>query len=652
VSSGVATTTDVTGADAWRARLSGFLLGGRGALAVPIVAGLILLFLPELGGSSYWVHQVELIAIYALVVSGLNLSFGLAGEVQFGQVLMFAIGAYIAGALAERGTTDIVVLMLIGGVIAAIVATVIALPALRIGGWSLAMTSFFLVITIPELTQIFSKYTGGTVGLPVPVPEFLGGQMSTSGFYHLTIIVLAIWMVGYRNLVTSRFGVIFRLLRESPELAGSLGFSTMRLKVLAYALGAFPAGVAGCLFAFQVAYLTPGTFGLALAIGFVAASVLGGVESVYGAILGAAIFQIGPNASLSFQEYAPVAYGVFLIVAAIILPLGLSGLGRSLARNVARRLNPKGAPPLAAAAAGPVAAVDPAAAPSAEERGPTRLEKRDGKRLAVEGVSRSFGGVKAVREVTIAAEPGRVTALIGSNGSGKTTLLNLIGGYSRVDDGQIRLGDADITGFPPHKVARLGVGRTFQTPSVPRGLTVLDVVAAGRYRDEKVGIVGSMLRLPSYWRTRRNDREAALAALRDVGLEHLAGEEASKLSLGTRRLLEVARAICGKVGLILLDEPASGLSDSEVEVLGEVVRAAADAGTTVVLIEHNFRFIVGVSDAIHVLHGVRLLATGTANQIGHDPGVIESYLGSRTAADSMTKAAPAEARPAVEPTDA
>jgi branched-chain amino acid transport system permease protein len=624
----------------WRGHLAEFLLGGRGAFALPIVAGIVFLFLPELGGSAYWIRQIELIAIYALVVSGLNLSFGLAGEVQFGQVLMFAIGAYAAGALAARGTNDIIILMLVGGAIAAVVATVIALPALRIGGWSLAMTSFFLVITIPELAQIFHTYTGGTVGLSIPVPEMLGGELSTAGFYHLTIVVLAIWMIGYRNLVTSRYGVIFRLLRESPVLAGSLGFSTMRLRVLAYALGAFPAGVAGCLFAFVIEYVTPGTFGLTLAIGFVAASVLGGVESVYGAILGAAIFQLGPNASLSFQEYAPVAYGVFLIVAAIILPLGLTGLGRQFAQKIAQRLVPGVTPTAKAVTAG--------------KRPAMKLEHRDGKRLSVEDVSRSFGGVKALQDVSIVAEPGRVTALIGSNGSGKTTLLNAVGGYSHADGGKISLGDAEIESFSPHRVARLGVGRTFQTPSVPRGLTVLDVVAAGRYRDEKVGVFSSMLRLPAYWRTRRRDREEASAALDAVGLSHLAGEEASTLSLGTRRLLEVARALCGKAELILLDEPASGLSEGEVDVLGEVVRAAAEAGTTVVLIEHNFRFIVAVSDSVHVLHAGRLIASGTAQEIGNDPGVIESYLGSRTAVDGATKAAPKRIppRPIVEPGNA
>jgi branched-chain amino acid transport system permease protein len=607
----------------WRERLAALLTGGRGALSIPIVVALVLVFLPELGGSQYWIHQLEIIAIYTLVVSGLNLSFGLAGEVQFGQVLMFAIGAYIAGALSTRGVSDILLLALIGGIAATVVAVIIAIPALRIGGWSLAMTSFFLVITIPELTQILQKYTGGETGISIAVPQLFGSELSNNGFYQLVIVIAIVWMALYRNLVTSRYGVIFRLLRESPVLASSLGFSTMRLKVLAYGLGALPAGIAGCLFAFEIEYLAPTTFGLALAIGFVAASVLGGVESVYGAAIGAAIFQLGPNASLSFQEYAPVAYGIFLIVAAISFPRGLSGLGRTLARMASKRLAPERSVLIKRE---PTAEELAAAASEAPV-----LEKRRGSRLVVSNISKAFGGVKASRDVSLTAEPGQVTALVGSNGSGKTTLLNLISGYTKADAGEIKLGEHTLTGLAPHRVARLGVGRTFQTPSVPRSLSALEVVAAGRYCEENVGAIGAMLRLPRYRRARRTDREAALAALEEVGLGHLAGEEAATLSLGTRRMLEVARAICGHAELILLDEPASGLSESEVEVLGEVIRAAADAGTTVVLIEHNFRFIVGISDVVHVLHAGALIASGDAQSIGHDPGVIESYLGSRAA---------------------
>jgi branched-chain amino acid transport system permease protein len=635
------------GPSAGKRHLSKFLLGGNGALGVPIAAAVVLLLLPNLGGSAYWIDQIELIAIYTLVVSGLNLSFGFAGEVQFGQVLMFAIGAYLAGAIATRGHTDVLLLLVLGGIAAAAVATVIALPALRIGGWSLAMTSFFLVITIPELTQILHKFTGGEAGLSIPIPTLFSTVLGPTGLYRFTIAIAIIWMACYRNLVTSRYGIIFRLLRESPVLASSLGFSTMRLKVLAYALGALPAGIAGCFFAFQIEFVTPESFGLALAIGFVAASVLGGVESVYGAVIGSAIFQLGPNASLSFQQYAPVAYGVFLIVAAISFPRGLAGLGKTLARIASHRLTP--AEPVTPGPPGRYAVEtldeQQLGGESSGEGAP--LEKRAGSRLVVSGVSKTFGGVKAVRDVSLTAEPGRVTALIGSNGSGKTTLLNLISGYIKVDSGEIKLGDEAITGRAPHRIARLGVGRTFQTPSVPRGLSALEVVAAGRYREEPVGTLGSMLRLPKYWRARAADRREALAALEEVGLAGLAGEEAAALSLGTRRLLEVARAVCGRAELILLDEPASGLSESEVDTLGKVVRAAADAGTTVVLIEHNFRFIVGISDAVHVLHAGALIASGDAKSIGHDPGVIESYLGSQ-AASAMNE--PATAAPLSRPT--
>ncbi|HEX4466721.1 MAG TPA: branched-chain amino acid ABC transporter ATP-binding protein/permease, partial [Solirubrobacteraceae bacterium] len=478
-------------------------------------------------------------------------------------------------------------------------------------------------------------------GLSIPIPTFFGTVLGPNGLYRLTIAVAIVWMAVYRNLVTSRYGVIFRLLRESPVLASSLGFSTMRLKVLAYALGALPAGIAGCFFAFQIEYVTPSTFGLALAIGFVAASVLGGTESVYGAIIGSAIFQLGPNASLSFQQYAPVAYGIFLIVAAISFPRGLSGLGRMLARLAGRQLAPE--EPVLAGPAGRYAETDPDELPHDELPGhePPPLERRRGGRLVVKNVNKAFGGVKASNDVSLSAEPGKVTALIGSNGSGKTTLLNLISGYIKADSGEISLGDERITGKAPHRIARLGVGRTFQTPSVPRGLSVLEVVAAGRYCEREVGVLSSMLRLPKYWRERAEDRREALKALEEVGLAHMAADEAASLSLGTRRLLEVARAICGRAELILLDEPASGLSESEVEVLGTVIRAAADAGTTVVLIEHNFRFIVGISDAVHVLHAGALIASGDAKSIGQDPGVIESYLGSQTARTLTAPSSPA-----------
>ena len=248
----------------------------------------------------------------------MNLSFGYAGEVQFGQVFMFALGAYVTGVLAIHGLNDMLPLLLIAAAATFAAGAIVAVPALRLGGWALAIASFYLVIVIPDLATILAKWTGGDVGLTgIPVPELFGSQLGTNALYELIIATTVVWVWAFRNLVTSRYGVIFRVLRESPVLAASLGFSEFRLKLTAYTLGSLPAGPAGCLFGFLLAFIAPSDFGLTLAIAVIAASVLGGVQSVYGAAVAAAILQLGPESSVSFQQYAPVAYGAFLIVAAV-----------------------------------------------------------------------------------------------------------------------------------------------------------------------------------------------------------------------------------------------------------------------------------------------------------------------------------------------
>jgi branched-chain amino acid transport system permease protein len=641
----------------WRRIAAETLLGGRRALAIPIVLAVLFLLFPFVDHDSYWINQLSLIAVLALVVSGLNLSFGYAGEIQFGQLFMFAFGAYVTMIFAGRVTAEVVPLLLLGGIAAALVGAVIAIPAVRIGGWSLALTSFFLVILIPDLVDLFSKYTGGYTGLVgIPIARLAGHDLTTTGLYVVTMVTTIIWFAIYRNLVTSRFGVIFRILRASPVLANSLGYSTRTLKVMAYTMGAFPAGMAGCLFGFISLVIAPTSFDLSLAIGIVAGSILGGIESVYGVFIAAALLQLGPQSSLSFAQYAPVAYGAFLVVAAVAFRDGLGGLGKRIALRLSRRLvgEDEAAPTVATpgSLSGHVAehaeaemAAEAEAEALAESRHGLSLAPLDGHRLAIDSVSKSFRGNQALDSVSLTAEPGRVTALIGANGSGKTTMLNLICGYVKPDSGTIVLGEDSLLGRAPSRVARTGVGRTFQTPIVPRGVSVLDVVASGRFVADGCGPLASVLRLPKYWRSRRADRQEALLLLELVGLVHLADSEASSLSLGTRRLLEIARALCARPGLLLLDEPASGLSEEEVERLGQVVTAAADAGATVVLIEHNFGFVSSISEHAHVLELGMLIASGAPATIARDPLVIESFLGQ---APGDAGATPADERSAPE----
>jgi branched-chain amino acid transport system permease protein len=554
---------------------------------------------------------------------------------------MFALGAYLSTVLATRETVQLIPLLIASGLAAALVGAVIALPAVRIGGWSLAMTSFFLVITIPAITQLLPKYTGGLNGIPVPAPKLFAATVGQNGLFEVAIVMLIVWLTVLRNFVRSRYGVMLRTMRESTVLLLSLGFSPYRTKVMAYALGALPAGIAGCLYAMISQFLVPTSFALGTAIGLVAASVLGGVESIYGAVIGAAILQLGPESSLTFAKYADIAYGAFLIVAAIVFRRGLGGIGTDLALKLRRRLGDT-SPTLTSVALLPAsdreAEGGPRARRAANDHSANAKHEVTGSALTVSGVSKAFGGVHALRDLTFTASPGEVTALIGSNGSGKTTMLNAICGYIKPDSGQIQFGDLGLNGRRPHLIARLGVGRTFQTPSMPAGVPVIDVVASARYASDGYTSLEAMLRLPRYFGARRRDGIAAMDALELVGCAELAARPANSLPLGNRRQVEVARAMCGGAKLLLLDEPASGLSEGEVERLGTVLVKLAGSGCTVVLIEHNFGFVTSVASTAHVLHLGELIASGPAATIGRDPRVIESYLGSFAPSGNATPA--------------
>jgi branched-chain amino acid transport system permease protein len=609
--------------------------GGRGGLVLPLICALLLVVLPFVVTNQYWVQNGSLIAVLALVTSGVNLSFGYAGEVQFGQVFMFALGAYGTVLISQHTTTEIIPLLLIGGVIAAVVGAVVAIPALRFGGWSLALLSFFIVLLIPDLTYIFQNQTGGFNGLvDIPTPTVFGHALGTTGLFECCTVTLVIWLACLRNLVTSRYGVLFRSLRESEVLIASLGFRAFRLKLLAYSLGAFPAGVAGCLYAFVTLVLTPSAFGIGLAIAFVAASIVGGTESVYGAVIAAAVLQLGPQQSASFQQYSTVVYGVFLIVAAVAFRQGLSGLGKALVRRLAGRGS--------------------AAVPNvARHDVPPEFAPMPGVSVHIEDVVKRYGGVVALDGVSLDAHRGVVTGLIGANGSGKTTLINVVCGYIAATSGSVSLDGKPV---PPNPAAasRMGIGRTFQTPVIPRGVSVHDVIASGHYRQDRSSIWSTMFRLLPYYRSLRADRRIAASLIQQLGLAEVADREAAELSLGLRRLVEVGRALASQPGLVLLDEPASGLSAAEVGQLAAVLRAVAAAGAAVVVIEHNFDFISRVSDTVHVLHFGRLLASGSAAEVAADTRVIESYLGGSgsgraegTVEDRAGALAPAAAGPAV-----
>jgi branched-chain amino acid transport system ATP-binding protein len=258
--------------------------------------------------------------------------------------------------------------------------------------------------------------------------------------------------------------------------------------------------------------------------------------------------------------------------------------------------------------------------------------------LTVEHLSISFGGVRAVDDVSLAIAPGIVFSIIGPNGAGKTTLFNLISGLYLPEQGSVRLDGEDVTSLVPEALARRGLSRTFQNLQIFFRMTALENVMVGRHRHEKTGIFAELLHLPAVGRQNKLTRDAAMAALDKVGLAAAAERPAGSLSYGGLKRLEMARALASEPKLLLLDEPAAGCNPVETSEIEAIMRRLTGDGMTVVLVEHDMRLVMNVSDHIHVLANGRTLAEGTAAEVRANPAVIEAYLGVGSAQESRRAA--------------
>jgi branched-chain amino acid transport system permease protein len=580
-----------------------------------LAAMLVVLALPLIGINAFWQLQIILMVSYGLVVCGVNLSFGYAGELALGQVGVFATGAYLSGAMAMHGFNDLLLCVIAAALAGAAIGLITGLPGLRIGGWALAMTSFFFVILIPDLSQVIPGI-GGDVGLfGIPQPKLFGVTLTSTGVYIAAIVILAAWVALFRNFVLSRHGIALKMLRQSPDLAAAMGSSVYRLKLMAYVTGAIPAAIGGVLYTMSERSVSPSILTFSLAIGVIAGSVIGGTDSIYGALVGGAILEYVNFRTTSFVAYSTLVYGAVLVIGGVLVAGGLAKGGRRLVAQFGFT------PP-------EFLRREAVEAPAERTAVLADVDALPGLRVTVREVSKSFGAVRALTDVSLSAEPGKITALIGPNGSGKTTLLNVIAGVYPADSGQVLLDGTPLHGAA-HQNARAGVSRTFQTPIIPRGLLAWEVIAAARYQAEYCSIAQAALSTPKARRLGREDRAVSLAVLEQLGIDHLVNEPAISLSLGHRRLLEVGRALARNSGVILLDEAASGLDEGDIDILAAALRNIKALGITAVLVEHNLPLVLEVADVIHVLNLGRLIASGPPDQIRDDPQVAESYLGKR-----------------------
>src|SRR5690606_34982525 len=380
------------------------------------------------------------------------------------------------------------------------------------------------------------------------------------------------------NLIRSRFGRALQAIHASETAAESAGINPTRHKLLVFVWSAALAAAAGALYAHYVTFISPSPFGFEFSVQLLMMAVIGGIASIPGAVLGAALAVLLREGLRSFvpllvgrssAEYEIVVFGILLAAVVILSP---EGLWPRLAGWVTRGGAQPEAPVPGMGGVSPLAAAFPPRG-SAGSAGPL---------LRVEGLTRRFGGLVAVRDLSFEVQPGEIFAIMGPNGAGKTTLFNMISGVLRPTAGRIELDGRPVDGLPAHRVAELGVARTFQTPRLFPLLSALENVMAGLHQHLRAGFAASALRL-----TRREEQAArtqALAALAQVGGEVLARQPVDSLPFGAHRMIELARALAARPRLLLLDEPASGLTGPERRELARLIRRVRDAGVTVILV--------------------------------------------------------------------
>jgi ABC-type branched-subunit amino acid transport system ATPase component/ABC-type branched-subunit amino acid transport system permease subunit len=568
------------------------------------------LALPALTANTYYLYLACSIGLLTIVTAGLNVLAGFTGQISLGHAGFYALGAYAAALAATRLGAPGWVAGIAAVLVAAVVGAAVAAAALRVSGPYLAMVTIAFGIIVEHVLVEWVSLTGGPGGI------FNIPKLSVAGSYWLiaAAAAVALWLTA--NLRRSAWGRAMLAVKSSEVAAESLGVSAYVVRITAFTVSAALAGLAGALFAFLNGYISPDSFTLQTSIVFLLALLFGGLGSLAGPLAGAVALTVLPELLTGLADYRLILYGSLLLISISWLPAGvvgaIAGRGRTRASAVESPVDRR-----ADAERGPVSG-GPDAARAAE---PAAL-------LGVERIGVSFGGVVALSEVTLSVPPRGIVAVIGPNGAGKTTLLNLITGYYRPGSGDVRLAGEPITGLPPYAIARRGVARTFQTAQPFDDLTVAENVMVGVAAARLGALAGALLGLPGARRRERELRGRAQAWLGGLGLAARAEEPAVSLPAGLRRSLEIARALATRPRLLLLDEPAAGLSPTEIEALDRRLTALREQdGPAIVLVEHHMELVMAISDRISVLDYGRVIATGSPAAVRENPAVIEAYLG-------------------------
>lgn len=559
--------------------------------------------LPLLTANTYYLYLGASTALLVIVAAGLNVLVGFTGQISLGHAGFYAIGAYAAALAATRAGLPLWAATMTAIAAAALVGAVVAAAALRVTGPYLAMVTIAFGIIVEGVLVEWVSVTGGPGGI------FNIPKLPLARYYWVVAAAAAVALWATANLRRSAWGRALLAVKGSEVAAESLGLSPYHLRIVAFTVSAAFTGGAGALFAFLNGYISPDSFTLQQSILFLLALLFGGVNTIAGPVVGGLVLTLLPELLTRLADYRLILYGLLLLLSIYGLPHGVVGA-----------VTPRRSTPLPQRGRG-------------QGEGEQKVEARAPETLlALDHVTVRFGGVTALDNVTLAVPSPGITAVIGPNGAGKTTLLNVLSGYYRPEAGQVTLGGLGIAGAAPHAIARLGVARTFQTAQLFGELTVADNVAVGLAGPRLGRLLGALAGLPATRRRERFFHAESRVRLTAHGLAALADEPADALAAGLRRRLEIVRALATGPRVLLLDEPAAGLTLSEVAELDAALAAVRDGGgPAMVLVEHHMDLVMALSDQVTVFDGGRIIARGAPADVQRDAAVIEAYLGAAPA---------------------